>query len=104
MGTQELIQLAVERLNLGNHVSKERAVEVVTKSLEAVCAVAAEHLTENGRDVLLPSLGRLKSKRREGRTARNPATGAPVKVPAKLVVKFLPTVEFKEELKKGADR
>ena len=36
----------------------------------------------------LPGLGKLVKKNRAARTARNPATGAAVQVPAKTVVKF----------------
>ncbi len=38
--------------------------------------------------IMLPGLGKLIKVRRKARVARNPATGEPVKVPAKTVVKF----------------
>lgn len=37
---------------------------------------------------VLPGLGRIKKVRRKARMGRNPATGQPIKLPAKTVVKF----------------
>ena len=37
---------------------------------------------------VLPGLGVLRVRQRKARTARNPQTGAPVRVPAKKVVRF----------------
>ncbi len=39
-------------------------------------------------DVIITGIGRLKPDARAARTAKNPATGATVKVPAKTVIKF----------------
>ena len=39
-------------------------------------------------DVPLPGLGKLKATKRAARTGRNPATGLPMEVPAKRLVKF----------------
>lgn len=49
---------------------------LVSKSLKA------------GDDVTLGGIGKLASAKREAREARNPSTGATIKVPAKTVVKF----------------
>jgi DNA-binding protein HU-beta len=39
-------------------------------------------------DVIISGIGRLKPDARAARTAKNPATGATIQVPAKTVVKF----------------
>ena len=38
--------------------------------------------------IMLPGLGKLIKVKRAARTGRNPATGAPIKIPAKTVAKF----------------
>src|SRR5450631_2763391 len=47
-------------------------------------------------DVVRLPLGVFKIRDRAARIARNPATGEPVKVPAKRVLKFLPSKAIKE--------
>lgn len=53
--------------------------------------------------VKIPGFGQFKVRDRAARIARNPATGEPVKVPAKRVFKFLPAKALKEAVmsKKG---
>lgn len=52
----------------------------------------------------IPGFGQFKVRDRAARIARNPATGEPVKVPAKRVFKFLPAKALKEAVmaRKGA--
>ena len=49
-----------------------------------------------GEPVKIPGFGQFKVRDRAARIARNPATGEPVKVPAKRVFKFLPAKALKE--------
>jgi DNA-binding protein HU-beta len=50
----------------------------------------------SGEAVKIPGFGQFKVRDRAARIARNPATGEPVKVPAKRVFKFLPAKALKE--------
>jgi DNA-binding protein HU-beta len=43
---------------------------------------------QQSKQFVLPGLGVLRVRQRKARTARNPRTGAPVRVPAKKVVRF----------------
>lgn len=53
----------------------------------------------NGEDVSLPKIGKLKPVRKPPRTARNPHTGEPIKVPARTVVKFTPAKSLKDSVR-----
>lgn len=65
----------------------------VTAILTALGNVVAKTL-KAGDDVTLSGVGKLSAARREAREARNPATGATIKVPAKTVVKFKVTKDL----------
>ncbi len=58
-------------------------------TLEAFTAVARTALKE-GKRINLPDFGTFSTREQAARTARNPRTGAAVKVPAKTVAKFKP--------------
>ncbi|MBD3844585.1 HU family DNA-binding protein [Bosea sp. SSUT16] len=49
---------------------------------------------KGGDDVTLGGIGKLSAAKREAREARNPSTGATIKVPAKTVVKFKVTKDL----------
>jgi DNA-binding protein HU-beta len=55
--------------------------------LECYSEVAIRETKKNGVFVI-PGIGRLVRVERKARTGRNPATGEPIKIPAKKVVKF----------------
>jgi len=59
----------------------------VSAILASLAGVAAKTLKAGG-DLTLGSIGKLSAAKREAREARNPSTGATIKVPAKTVVKF----------------
>jgi len=59
----------------------------VDRFYEGLAALARRELLRND-EFVLPGLGALRVRRRKARTARNPRTGAPVRVPAKKVVRF----------------
>jgi DNA-binding protein HU-beta len=65
-------------------ISKAQVGLVLT---ELAC-VAADQLGGSPGEFVLPSIGKLKRKTRSPRVGRNPQTGAPIKVPAKTVVRF----------------
>jgi DNA-binding protein HU-beta len=61
------------------------------KEVKAFLGHAAElaykEAKKNG-EFTLPGIGKLVKQRRKARTGRNPATGEPIKIPAKTVLKF----------------
>ncbi len=87
MNKVDLIRSAMERLEL----ARKDAVALVDGLFEDIQdAVIA------GEAVKIPGFGQFKVRDRAARIARNPATGEPVKVPAKRVFKFLPAKALKE--------
>lgn len=52
----------------------------------------------NDKEITLPEIGKLKIKSRPARQGRNPRTGETIQIPAKDVVKFTPSSEFKGKL------
>ena len=66
--------------------------------LEALTSVV-EGQIRGGGEVPLKGLGKFKVQRRKARTGRNPATGEPIQIPAKTVVKFTVAKALKELVK-----
>ena len=64
-------------------ISKKQAGLVYEELLKIAYAGAKEP-----KGIMLPGLGKLIKVKRAARTGRNPATGAPIKIPAKTVAKF----------------
>src|SRR5581483_8020990 len=95
MNKVDLVRSVVERFEM----SRRDAVALVDGLFEDIQdAVIA------GEPVKIPGFGQFKVRDRAARIARNPATGQPVKVPAKRVFKFLPAKALKEAVmsKRGA--
>ena len=63
--------------------------------LEELVALAARECKRGGQFVV-PGLGKAVKAHRKPRTGRNPQTGAPIKIPAKTVVKFRVAKSFKD--------
>lgn len=81
---KELIETIRNELQVtGTPISKSHVAAV----LERLGEVATRGLKQ-GFDVSLPGLGKLKPAERAARTGRNPATGLPLEIPAKRLVKF----------------
>ena len=59
-----------------------------------------EKTVKKGGEVPLSGLGKFKVVRRKARMGRNPATGEPIKIPAKTVVKFSVAKNLKDLVKK----
>jgi DNA-binding protein HU-beta len=87
MNKQDLVRSATERLGL----SRKDAVELVDGLFDDIQAAVV-----SGDAVKIPGFGQFKVRDRAARMARNTATGAQVKVPAKRVFKFLPAKALKE--------
>jgi DNA-binding protein HU-beta len=56
---------------------------------------------KKGDRVRFPGFGTFRVSKRKARVARNPQTGAPVKVPARTVPRFTPAKELKELVKRA---
>ena len=81
-----------KKMTQTDFVKKVAAVGGVTNKVakEIIAAYAATAVAETKKNgvFVLPGLGRLKKVERKARMGRNPATGQPIKIPAKKVVKF----------------
>ena len=64
-----------------NDMTRQQVVDFIDSLMETAYKEAKNGFT-------FPGLGKLVLKNQKARMARNPATGEPVKVPAKKVVKF----------------
>jgi DNA-binding protein HU-beta len=63
--------------------------------LEGLAALAEKETKSNGQFVV-PGLGKAVKASRKARMGRNPQTGAPIKIPARTVVKFRLAKAFKD--------
>lgn len=79
----------VEAVALDANLSKVEA----RKAVDAMIRVTAQALRE-GERLTLTGLGSFSVQQKAERTGRNPRTGAPVKIPARKVIRFRPTVEL----------
>jgi DNA-binding protein HU-beta len=73
----------VRELAEAGEVSNKQAKKIV----ESLATIAVRETKKNGMFVV-PGIGRLVRVDRKARMGRNPATGEPIKIPAKKVVKF----------------
>jgi len=87
MNKVDLVRAAMERFEM----SRKDAVALVDGVFDDIQAAVC-----SGEAVKIPGFGQFKVRDRAARIARNPATGEPVKVPAKRVFKFLPAKALKE--------
>lgn len=91
MNKSDLIDAISDRV--GN---KKTAAEAVNAVLDAIQAAVAQ-----GDKVAITGFGVFEKSDRPERTARNPATGATIKVPASSVPKFRAGAEFKAAVNSG---
>jgi len=75
----------------------EGSKKEATKAVEAVIDTIVRTVVA-GEKVAIAGFGNFDKVVRKARTARNPATGATVKVKATAVPKFKPAMQFKEEV------
>jgi len=97
MTKPELIRELAEDFEL----PRRQLAEIVETILEKMTATL-----KKGEKVQLTPFGQFKVRNRPARMARNPQTGEPVKVPAKRVMRFLPSRALKEAVgvKRGASK
>ena len=79
MNTTELADAVAE----ANDISKAKAKEVVNSVLASIIEAA-----KRGEEVAIAGFGRFSVKERPAREGRNPATGAPLKIPASKTLGF----------------
>ena len=72
-------------------LTKKVAGEIV----DEMAMVAVTETKKKG-GFVLPGIGKTALVRRKARKGRNPATGAPIKIPAKTVIKIRPAKAFKD--------
>jgi len=79
----------MSKAQLVDHVATGLGVKKADarKFLEDLAALAAKEVKRSGQFVL-PGVGKLVLAKRKARMGRNPQTGAPIKIPAKTVLKF----------------
>jgi DNA-binding protein HU-beta len=79
LNTTELVDAVAE----ANDLSKAKAKEVVNSIFAKIIEAA-----KGGDDVVINGFGRFAVKERSAREGRNPATGAPLKIPASKSLAF----------------
>jgi len=79
MTQTQLVKKLAEAAGVTNKVAKQ--------IVDIYAATAIAETKKNGVFVM-PGIGRLVKVERKARVGRNPATGQPIKIPAKKVVKF----------------
>ena len=82
-------------------MSRKEALELVDGLFEDI-----QEAVISGDPVKIPGFGQFKVRDRAARIGRNPATGEPVKIPAKRVFKFIPAKALKDAVmsKRGGSR
>ncbi|SNT07213.1 HU family DNA-binding protein [Pseudomonas segetis] len=81
---QALIDTITQELGAsGTPISKTQVDAVLMRY-----SVVAARTIKAGGELPLPGIGKLKTIQRVARTGRNPATGAPIDIPAKTTVKL----------------
>ena len=86
MNKRELVDTIAERVG-----DKKTATEAVNAVLEAI-----QNAVANGDKVSITGFGAFEMVHKPARTARNPATGAPINVEESWAPKFRPGADFKE--------
>ena len=87
MTRTELIQAIADESEM-----EKKQAKVFLESLTTL----VENSLKKGGEVPLKGLGKFKVQKRKARMGRNPATGEPIKIPAKTVVKFTVAKSLKD--------
>lgn len=90
MTRKELIEMLAEDTGF-----KKAEVELF---LDSLVDVAAAELLGGGK-VPLPGIGKLTASQRNERAGHNPKTGKPIRIPARMAVKFTAAQSFKDSLR-----
>ncbi|QHG92677.1 HU family DNA-binding protein [Coxiella endosymbiont of Amblyomma sculptum] len=86
----------IENITKSVNVSRNTATQVLDTFIRSVTESLRKH-----KDVVLVNFGSFKVSQRSARMGRNPQTGAPIRIPARTVVRFLAGKKLKEALKEG---
>ena len=95
MTQTQLVRHLAEKCGLNNKVSRG--------FLDELAKTAIGETKKNGVFVL-PGIGRLMKANRKARMGRNPATGEPIKIAAKTVVKFRVAKAAKDAIAPGSKK
>ncbi len=93
MNKKELIAAISSNLQIADVEAK--------RFIESFQTVITETLSDGG-EVSLVGFGRFYTKKQRARIGRNPATGEPMKIPAKVSPAFSPGKTFKETVRRIA--
>jgi len=92
MTKTELINMLAAETN-----SEKRQAKMFLEGLTAI----VEKTIKKGGEVPMSGLGKFRVAKRKARMGRNPATGEPIKIAAKTVVKFTVAKNLKDLVKKA---
>ena len=84
----------IDLVAAGAEVTKAQAEEAVSAILDAITDAL-----QDGQKVTLVGFGTFSATERAARTGCNPQTGAELKIPASVAVKFSPGKELKDSVK-----
>lgn len=87
MTKAQLVSVVAEKAG----ITKATANEI----LEIISSTAVAETKKNGQ-FIIPGVGKTVKSQRKARMGRNPQTGAAIKIPAKMVVKFRVAKAFKD--------
>ena len=86
----------IEKIAKDSKISKVQASNALNSALDGITSTL-----KKGSKVTLVGFGTFSVSSRKARTGRNPQTGAPLKIPAKKVTKFVPGAELKKAINRG---
>jgi DNA-binding protein HU-beta len=86
----------IDKIAKDAKISKVQASNALNSALDGV-----ESTLKKGSKVTLVGFGTFSVSSRKARTGRNPQTGAPLKIPAKKVTKFVAGAELKKAVNRG---
>src|SRR5438094_3978033 len=86
----------IDKIAKDAKISKVQASNALNSALDGVVSTL-----KKGSKVTLVGFGTFSVSSRKARTGRNPQTGAPLKIPAKKVTKFVAGAELKKAVNRG---
>src|SRR5919198_5733031 len=86
----------IDKIAKDAKISKVQASNALNSALDGVTSTL-----KKGSKATLVGFGTFSVSSRKARTGRNPQTGAPLKIPAKKVTKFVPGAELKKAVNRG---
>ena len=86
----------IDKIAKDAKISKVQASNALNSAIDGVVSSL-----KKGSKVTLVGVGTFSVSSRKARTGRNPQTGAPLKIPAKKVTKFVSGAELKKAVNRG---